>query len=72
MDQIINETTMKCLIKSFIVLAVYAEACNEFAGPISTSLRLGNTAAFEEMLQRWRAVSNNVFDLTHLRFKPQS
>ena len=37
----------------------YAEACNEFAGPISTSLRPVNTTrSFEEMLQGWRAVGN--------------
>ena len=35
----------------------YVEACNELARPISLSrLVTGNTAAFEEMLQRWRAV----------------
>ena len=42
----------------------YAEACCELAEPISASLRPGNTAPFEEMLQRWRAVDNTVFDLT--------
>ena len=50
----------------------YAEACNELAGPISASLRPGNTAPFEEMLQRWRAVGNTVSDLTGLRFEPQT
>ena len=35
----------------------------EFEGPISTSLRQGNTAPFEEMLQRWRVVDNTVPDL---------
>ena len=50
----------------------YAEACNEFAGPISASLRLSNTAPFEEMLQRWQTVGNTVFDLTGPRFKPQT
>ena len=50
----------------------YAEACNEFAGPISASLRPGNTASFEEMLQRWRAVGNTVSDLTGQRFEPQA
>ena len=50
----------------------YAEACNEFAGPIFASLRLGNTAPFEEMLQRWRAVGNTVSDLTSPRFEPQT
>ena len=28
----------------------YAKVCNEFAGPISASLRPGNTAPFEETL----------------------
>ena len=50
----------------------YAEACNELAGPISTSLRPGNTAPFEEMLQRWRAVGNTASDLTGPRFEPQT
>ena len=50
----------------------YAEACNELAGPISASLRPGNTAPFEEMLQRWRAVGNTVSDLTGPRFEPQT
>ena len=31
----------------------YAEAFNELAGPIFASLRLGNTASFEEMSQRF-------------------
>ena len=48
----------------------YAEACNEFAGPISASLRLGNTAPLEETLQRQRAVGNTVSDLTGPRFEP--
>ena len=41
----------------------YAEACNESAGPISASLHPSNTAPFEEMLQRWRAVGNIMSDL---------
>ena len=36
----------------------YAEACNELAGPISASLRLGSTASFEEMSQRFARDSN--------------
>ena len=55
-----------------LYLLDYAEACNELAGPISASLRLGNTAPFEEMLQRWRAVGNTVSDLTGSRFEPQT
>ena len=36
----------------------YDEASNELAGPVSASLRPGNTAApFEEMSQRLRAVA---------------
>ena len=50
----------------------YAEACNELAAPISASLRPGNTAPFEEMSQRWRAVGNTVSDLTGPRFEPQT
>ena len=47
----------------------YAEACNEFAGPISASLRSGNTASFEEMSQRWQAVGNTMSNLTGPRFE---
>ena len=50
----------------------YAEACNELAGPISASLRQGNTAPFEKMSQWWRAVGNTVSDLTAPRFEPQT
>ena len=50
----------------------YAEACNELAGPISVSLRPGNTAPFEEMSQWWRAVDNTVSDLTGPRFEAQT
>ena len=41
----------------------YAEACNEFTGPVSASFRSGNTAPFEEMLQGWRTIDNAVSDL---------
>ena len=47
----------------------YAKACNEFAGPVSAPLRPGNTAFFEQISQRWRAVGNSVFDLTGPRFE---
>ena len=50
----------------------YAEACNELAGPISASLRPGNTAPFKVMLPRWRAIGSTVFDLALSRFKPQT
>ena len=33
---------------------------------------MGNTAPFEEMLQRWRVVGNTVSDLTGPRFEPQT
>ena len=55
-----------------LYLLDYAEVCNELAGPISASLRPGNTAPFEEMSQRWRAVGNTVSDLTGPRFEPQT
>ena len=35
-------------------------------------MRLGNTAPFEKMSQRWRAVGNTVSDLTGPRFGPQT
>ena len=35
--------------------------------PISESLRPGNTAVSEEILQWWRAVGNSVSDLTGQR-----
>ena len=40
----------------------YAEACNEFAVPFSALLRPGNTALYEQMLQRRRSVGNAVAD----------
>ena len=43
---------------NFYLFAVYAKVYNEFAGPISASRRLGNTALFEEMLQQRQAVGN--------------
>ena len=50
----------------------FDEACNEFAGIISASLRPGNAAPSEEMLQRWRAVGNTVSDLAGPRFEFQT
>ena len=60
------------LVKSNLSLysLYYAEACNEFAGPISTLVRLSNTAPFEEMWQRWRAIGSTMSDLTGSRFEP--
>ena len=49
----------------------YVETCNKLAWPISMSLCPGNTAPFEEMLQRWRAVGNTVSNLTGTKFEPQ-
>ena len=50
----------------------FAEACNDLARSIFASLRPGNPASFEEMLQRWRAVGDTAFDLTGPRFEPQT
>ena len=47
----------------------HAEACKEFAGPISASVRPCNTAPFEVMSQRWQAIGNTVSDLTGTRFE---
>ena len=53
----------KIFFKSNLFLSseYYAEACNEFARLISTSLRPGNKPPFKEMPQR-RAIGNNQFD----------
>ena len=63
-----------CQIKSNLSLysLCYAEACNELAGPISASLRPGNTAPFEEMSSQWQTVDNTVSDLIGPRFGPQT
>ena len=55
-----------------LCLLYYAEACNEFAGPIFTSLRPDNTAPFKEMSQRCRTVGDTMSDLTSQRFEPQT
>ena len=68
----LNPHTEYSQIKSFIIIAVLLRACNEFAGPISASLRPGNTAPLEEMLQRWPAVGNIVSKLAGPRFEPQT
>ena len=33
---------------------------------------MGNTASFQEMLQRWQDVGNTVTDLTGPRFEPET
>ena len=48
------------------------ERVTSWRDPISTSLRPGDIAPFEEMLQWWRAVGNTVSDLTSPRFEPQT
>ena len=58
--------------KSFIYSLYYAEACNELAGLISTTLRPGSKPSFKEMSQRWRAIGNTVSDLTGPRFEPRT
>ena len=46
----------------------YAVVCGAHLRVISP----GNTALFEETLQRWRAVGNTMSDLTSPRFEPQT
>ena len=56
-------------IKSFSIHAVklyYVKAHKKLAGPITVSLHPSNIAAFKEMLQRYKAAGNAVFDLTRL------
>ena len=53
------------------ILATPMEVCNEFARPIIALLGPGNTASFEDMLQRRRAVGNTVSNTTGPRFECQ-
>ena len=68
----IVEMMLACLIQPNQYLLYYAKACNEFMKLIYAPLRLGNTASFEDMLQQWRAVGNNVSALTGPRFEPHT
>ena len=69
-----HHVKVQLLYKSNLLLdwLYYAEAFNEFAMPISASLRLGNTDSFGEMSLRREAVGNTVSDLTGLRFEAQT
>ena len=55
-------------INLLLYLLYYAEACNEFVGPIFVSV---NTAFFEKILLLWKAVGSTS-NLTGLRFEPQT
>ena len=56
-----------------LFLLYYSEACIKFAGPSPRSIApAGNTAPFEEVLLRWRAVSNAVSNLAGPRIEPPS
>ena len=58
-------------IKSFIILAVICRSVKRVSGAhFRVIAPAGNTAPFEEMSQRWRAVGNTVSDLTGPRFEP--
>ena len=58
-------------IKSFIIPAVLRQSMKRVCGAhLGVSALVGNTALFEEMLQRWRAVGNTVSDLACARFEP--
>ena len=48
------------------------ERVTSWRGPSPRHLRPGNTAPFEEMSQRWRAVGNTMSDLTGPRFEHQT
>ena len=51
-------------IKSLLYSLCYAKACYELVGPISASLRSGNTAPSQEISQQLRAVGKTVSNLT--------
>ena len=51
-DAAIKKWSNQILHYTHSIILRYIEACNELVGPISASLRLGNTASFKEMLQR--------------------
>ena len=59
-------------IKSSLYSLHYAKICNKFARPLSASLIQGNTAPFEEMILRWRAIGNTLHNLTSQRFELQT
>ena len=53
-----------------VLAELSAEACNEFAGTISASLRQCNTAPFEKCHSRGEPLATS--DLTGPRFEPQT
>ena len=54
-----------------VILALFTlKRAMSLRGPISASLSTDNTAPFEEMSQRLRAIDNTVFALTGPRFEP--
>ena len=65
---------MQCnQIKSFIILAGLRRSVERVGGAhLRVIAPASNTAPFEEMSQRWRAVGNTVSDLTGPRFERQT
>ena len=64
---------VSCQIKSFTTLAVLGRSVYRVCvAHLSVFSLPGNTATFEEMLQRWQAVVNTLSDLTGLRFEAQT
>ena len=53
-------------IKSNLSLYMQYIAHKKLAGPTTVLLHPSNIAAFKEMLQRYKAAGNAVFDLTKL------
>ena len=51
-------------IKSLLYTLYYGRNVSRDCGPISASLHSGNTALFEEISQRWRAVGSTESGLT--------
>ena len=65
-----EQLLQKKKIKSSLYSLYYAQMCNEFVWSFAPTLRLGNTAPFEEKSQRWQTVGNSVLDLIGPEFEP--
>ena len=64
---------LKLKIKSFVIFAVLRRSVQRVCGAHFHVIAIaGNTAPFEEMLQRWQAVGSTVSDLSGPRFEPQT
>ena len=68
-----------CSELGFLILQIFyyirstkPKRVTSFRGNFRVAGPTGNTALFEVMSQRWRAIDNTVSDLTGVRFEPQT